>query len=43
MPLSPRMKNSSGQNAKSPMKGKKRGGPKDDSDVDDNGNIVGLF
>lgn len=37
------MKNSSGQNAKSPMKGKKRGGPKDDSDVDDNGNVPDLI
>ena len=37
MPLSPRMKQSSGQ------KGKKRGGPKDDSDVDDQGNVRDLI
>ena len=42
MPLSPRMKNSSGQKGKG--KEKKRGGPKDeDSDVDDRGNIADLI
>jgi len=41
MTLSPRMKNSSGQKGKT----KKRGGPKDkdDSDVDDRGNIADLI
>ena len=46
MPLSPRMKNS-GRDSKDVkdknMKGKKRGGPRDDDDVDDNGNISGLI
>jgi len=49
MPLSPRMKNPSGRDAKdSKNKASKnqklrRGGPKDDDDVDENGNIEGLI
>ena len=54
MPLSPRMKNPSGRDAKdgkskdnkskeSKKNQKRRGGPKDDDDVDDNGNIEDLI
>jgi len=49
MPLSPRMKNPSGRDAKdtknkaSKNQKLRRGGPKDDDDVDDNGNIEGLI
>lgn len=51
MPVTPRMKNSSGRDAKDTKEKNKvsknqklrRGGPKDDDDVDENGNIEGLI
>ena len=54
MPQTPRMKNPSGRDLKDAKdakdekkklknKGPKRGGPKDDDDVDENGNIMGLI
>ena len=48
MPQTPRMKNSGPKDAKDEKKklkakGPKRGGPKDDDDVDENGNIEGLI
>ena len=43
MPQSPRMKNPPGRDLKDKPKQKKRGGPKDDDDVDENGNISGLI
>lgn len=44
MPQTPRMKNSGPKDAKDEKKKlKKRGGPKDDDDVDENGNIEGLI
>lgn len=44
MPQTPRMKNSVAKDAKDEKKKlKKRGGPKDDDDVDEHGNIEGLI
>ena len=48
MPQTPRMKNSGrdlkdAKDEKKKLKNKKRGGPKDDDDVDENGNIEGLI
>ena len=44
MPQTPRMKNSGPKDSKDEKKKlKKRGGPKDDDDIDENGNIEGLI
>ena len=43
MPQSPRMKNPPGRDLKDKAKQKKRGGPKDEDDVDEYGNIEGLI